>query len=46
MAASSSLNLVGDEVPRLERVGHPASAHTDAVTDAYCAELVGYDTSI
>lgn len=46
MAASSGLNLVSDEVPRLERVGHPASAHTDTVTDAYCAELVGYDTSI
>lgn len=46
MTASSSLNLVSYEVPRLEGVGHPASAHTDAVTDAYCTELVGYDTSI
>ena len=46
MTASSGLNLVSDEVPRLEGVGHPASAHTDAVADAYCAKLVGYDTSI
>lgn len=45
MAASSSLNLVSDEVPRLEGVGHPASSHADAVTDAYCAKLVAYDTS-
>jgi len=46
MTAGSSLNLIGDEVPRLEGVGHPASSHTDAITDAYCAELVTYDTSI
>jgi len=46
MATSSSLDLVSDEVPRLEGVGHPTSSHTDAVTDTYCAELVAYDTSI
>ena len=46
MTASSGLNLVGNEIPRLEGVGHPASTHTDAITDAHCAELVGYDTSI
>jgi hypothetical protein len=46
MTASSSLDLVSDEVPRLEGVGHPAGSHTDAITDAYCTELVAYDASV
>jgi hypothetical protein len=46
MTASSSLDLVGDEVPGLKGVGHAASPHTDSVTDAYCAELVAYDTCL
>ena len=46
MTAGSRLNLIGDEVPRLKGVGHAASSHTDPVTDAYCAKLVAYNTSI
>ena len=46
MTAGSSLNLIGDEVPRLKGVGHAASPHTDCVTDAYGAELVTYNASI
>lgn len=46
MTAGSSLNLIGDEVPRLKGVGHAASSHTDSVTDAYGAKLVAYNTSI
>jgi hypothetical protein len=45
MTPSSSFDLVGDEIPRLERIGHSAGSHTDAVTDAYCTELVAYDAS-
>lgn len=46
MTAGSSLNLVCDEVPRLKGVGHATRSHTDSVADAYCAELVAYNTSI
>jgi hypothetical protein len=46
MTAGSSLNLVCDKIPRLKGVGHAARSHTDSVTDAYCAELVAYNTSI
>ena len=46
MTAASGLNLVCDEIPRLKGVGHAARSHTDSVTDAYCAELVAYNTSI
>jgi hypothetical protein len=38
--------LIGNEIPRLERIGHPTSPHTDAITNANCAELVAHDASI
>lgn len=34
------LDLIRDEVPRLERVGHAVGAHTNTITDADGTELV------
>jgi hypothetical protein len=46
MSAGSRLDLIGNEIPRLERIGHPTRSHADAITDAYCSELVANDAHI
>jgi hypothetical protein len=38
--ACHRLDAIGDQVARLERVGHAGGAHRDAVADAGHAELV------
>lgn len=40
VATSSSLDLVGNEVSRLERVPHSSSTHADSVANSNGAELV------
>jgi hypothetical protein len=44
--ARSGLDLVCDEVARLERVTHPARAHRDTVRDANRAELVSNEVGV
>lgn len=46
MSGSGSFDLIGDQIPRLERVGHPVCAHADAVADANSTELVGYNAGV
>jgi hypothetical protein len=46
VAASGGLDLIRDEVPRLEGIRHSTRAHTDAVTDADGAKLVPDHTGI
>jgi len=46
MATGSSLDLICNEVSRLEGIRHSARAHTDAVTDAHSAKLVSNHTSV
>ena len=40
MAAGSSLDLICNQVPRLEGIGHSARAHTDTVANANGAKLI------
>ena len=40
MPTSRRLDLVRNEVSRLQRIGHPARAHADPVADSAGAELV------
>lgn len=40
VASSSSLDLVGDEVSRLERVHHAAGAIANTIADSNCSVLV------
>jgi len=46
MASSSGLDLIRNEVPRLEGIRHPTRAHTDTVTDANGAKLVSNHSGI
>jgi len=46
VAASGGLDLISDQVARLERVGHAACAHADTVADADSAKLVANDARV
>ena len=46
MATSCRLDLIGDEVSRLERVPHPRSTHANTIAHADCAELVTNNSGI
>lgn len=46
MTTGGSLDLIGDEIPRLEGVRHATRAHTDAVADSDGAKLVPNHASI
>ena len=46
MTTSGRLDLIRDEVARLEGIRHSASTHADTVADADSAKLVAYDASI
>lgn len=46
VTSGSSLDRVGDEIPRLERVAHAEGAHRDSVRDSHRAELVASNASV